>query len=85
VVDVQVRADDEVDALARVAGLGQVFEEAIDASTRPSAVRNCGRSQPWRSSRSGVASAKKKLPGEAPSISTTRAMRTSPTCQRSTG
>ena len=57
----------------------------IEEMSMPSPVMKCGFSQACCSSFSGVASAKRKLPGVGPSASTTRVMRTSPTCQRRTG
>ena len=57
----------------------------IAAMTRPSPVRKWGRSQACCSSRSGVASSKKNVPGDSPSISTTRVMAAAPIFQRLTG
>jgi hypothetical protein len=52
---------------------------------RPSSVRKCGFSHACWSSLCGVASSKKNVPGEEPSISTIRVISAAPTRQRVTG
>jgi len=52
---------------------------------RPSSVTKCGFSQACCSSRSGVASANRNVPGDGPSISITRAIVTAPIFHRLTG